>query len=122
MKLCANPEKRRDSANGLAQEHFGEISMARQLRKRTATKSAVRPIEIKAETRRALADDPRVRALRRRRWVHLRALAKDDAFRDETEGVRSDLNAASGFDPTTVDAFMERAGQSCRIYGQPFWN
>jgi len=58
--------------------------------------------------RRALADDPRVRALRRRRWAHLRALAKDDALGDETEAVRSGLNAAYGFDPATVDAFMRQ--------------
>jgi hypothetical protein len=82
--------------------------MARQPRKRTASKSATRPMQSKRQMRRALADDPRVRALRRRRWVHLRALAKDDAFRDESKAVRSGLNAAYGFDPATVDAFMER--------------
>ena len=82
--------------------------MARQPRKRTASKSAIRPMQSKRQMRRALADDPRVRALRRRRWAHLRALAKDDAFRDETKAVRSGLNAAYGFDPATVDAFMER--------------
>jgi hypothetical protein len=82
--------------------------MARQPRKRTTNKSAIRPMQNKRQMRSALGDDPRVRALRRRRWVHLRALAKDDAFRDETETVRSGLNAAYGFDPATVDAFMRQ--------------
>jgi hypothetical protein len=81
--------------------------MAREPRKQTTSKSATRTMQSKREMRRALADDPRVCALRRRRWVHLRALANDDAFRDETKAVRSDLNAAYGFDPATVDAFMQ---------------
>jgi hypothetical protein len=80
--------------------------MTRQPRKRTTNKSAIRPMQNKHQMQSALADDPRVCALRRRRWAHLRALAKDDAFRDATEAVRSDLNAAYGFDPVTVDAFM----------------
>ena len=82
--------------------------MARQSRKPAASQSATRPMQYKRQMRSALGDDPRVRALRRRRWAHLRALAKDDAFRDETEAVRSDLNAAYGFDPATVDAFMRQ--------------
>ena len=82
--------------------------MASQPRKRAASKSATRPTQNKRQMRRALGGDPRVRALRRRRWAHLRALANDDAFRDETEAVRSDLNSAYGFDPATVDAFMKR--------------
>jgi hypothetical protein len=82
--------------------------MACQSTKRAASQSATRPMQYKRQMRSALADDPRVRALRRRRWAHFRALAKDDAFRDETEAVRSGLNAAYGFDPATVDAFMRQ--------------
>jgi hypothetical protein len=99
--------------------------MARQPRKRTASKSATRPMQNKRQMRGALAGDPRVRALRRRRWAHLRALAKDDAFRDATEAVRSDLNAAYGFDPTTVDAFMQRfwyPSPSVYLKGRQFVN
>jgi hypothetical protein len=82
--------------------------MARQPTKRAASKSATRPRQDKRQMRRSLADDPRVYASRTKRRLHLRALAKDDAFRDETEAVRLDLNAAYGFDPATVDAFMRQ--------------
>jgi hypothetical protein len=78
---------------------------------RSSRKRKKRDADLDAEneprpSRRQLAKDPRVTELIRSRWRKLRALAKDDKFRQKTRDLRKALKTAFEHNPGVVKEFF----------------